>query len=131
MWYDNADNDIGGGTMTLVEEWTGQEGVEPQDRANSIDLFSGFLDPGRRFAFTNESVHYHHRLGFCLSDGYSCHNHVQQVSLHENVPKPVPPFSGVNPSRVHVFSKSTAISSCCTQAASIIYLKKWKANTQG
>ncbi len=27
-------------TMMLVEEWMGQEGVESQDRANSIDLFS-------------------------------------------------------------------------------------------
>ncbi len=32
-------------TTTLVEEWTGQEGVEPQDGANSIDSFSEFLDP--------------------------------------------------------------------------------------
>jgi hypothetical protein len=34
----------------LVEEWTGQEGVEPHDRANSIDSFSGFSDPGGRFS---------------------------------------------------------------------------------
>jgi hypothetical protein len=33
-------------TTTLVEEWMGQEGVELQDGANSIDLFSGFLDLG-------------------------------------------------------------------------------------
>ncbi len=64
-------------TMTLVEEWTEQEGVEPQDGANSIDSFIGFLDTGGRFAFTNESVHYHHWSSFCLSDGYSCHGHVE------------------------------------------------------
>jgi hypothetical protein len=51
------------GMAMLVEEWTGQEGVDLQDRASSIDLFSGFLDPGRRFAFTSKSVHYHHWLG--------------------------------------------------------------------
>jgi hypothetical protein len=32
-------------TTTLVEEWTGQEGVKPQNGANSIDSFSEFLDP--------------------------------------------------------------------------------------
>jgi hypothetical protein len=89
--------------MALVEEWMGQEGVEPQDRANSIDLISGFFDPGGRFAFTNGSVHYHHWLGFCLSDGYSCHSRVEQVSLQENILKSVPPFSGVVLSWVHVF----------------------------
>ncbi len=73
-------------TTTLVEEWTGQEGVESQDGANRFDSFSGFLCPGGRFAFTNKSVHYHHRLDFCLSNGYSCHGHVEQVSLLENVP---------------------------------------------
>jgi hypothetical protein len=52
------------GMMMLVEEWTGQKGSELQDGANSIDSFSGFLDPGGRFAFTNKSVHYHHWLGF-------------------------------------------------------------------
>ncbi len=68
-------------TTMLVEEWMGQEGVELKDRANSIDYFSGILDPGGRFAFTNESVYYHHQLGFCLLDGYSCHGCVEQVSL--------------------------------------------------
>ncbi len=82
-------------TTKLVEEWTGQEGVEPQDGANRFDPFSGFLYLGGRFAFKNESVHYHHWSGFCLSDGHSCHSHVEQRSLQENVPKSVPPFSGV------------------------------------
>ncbi len=76
--------------------------------------FLDFFDPGGRFAFTN-----HHRSGFCLSDGYSCHGCAEEVSLQENVPKSVPPFSGVIPSWVHVFSNSTAISSCRTQAGSI------------
>ncbi len=30
-------------TTMLVEEWMGQEGVKPQDGANSIDSFSGFF----------------------------------------------------------------------------------------
>ncbi len=102
----------------------GQEGVEPQDRANSINLFSEYLDAGGRFAFTNKSVHSHQWSGVCLSNGYSCHGCVAQVSLQENVPKSVPPYSGVIPSWVHVFSKSTTTSSCQTQAASIIYYKK-------
>ncbi len=33
------------GMTVLVEKWTGQEGVELQDKVNSIDSFSGFLDP--------------------------------------------------------------------------------------
>jgi hypothetical protein len=101
----------------------GQEGVELQDGAHSIDSFSGFLDPGGRFSLMNKSVHHHHWLGFCLSDGYSCHGCVEQVSLQESVPKSVPPFSSVIPLWVHVFSKSTATSSCCTLAASIAYLE--------
>jgi hypothetical protein len=117
-------------TTTLVEEWMGQEGVEPQDGANSINLFSEFLDPRGRFAFTNKSVHYHHWSDFCLSNGYSCHSLIEQVFLQKNVPKSVPPFRGVVPSWVCVFSKSTKTSSCHTQAVSIIYLIKWKANTQ-
>jgi hypothetical protein len=47
-------------TTRLLEEWTGQEGMEPQDRANSIDSFSGFSDAGGRFTFANERVYYHH-----------------------------------------------------------------------
>ncbi len=68
-------------TTMLVEEWTGQEGLELQDGVNSIDLFSGCSNPGGKFAFTNESVHYHHWSGFYLSDEYSCHGGVEQVSL--------------------------------------------------
>jgi hypothetical protein len=52
------------GMRMLVEEWTGQEGVELQDGANSIDSFSGFSDPVRRFAFMKESVHYLPPVGF-------------------------------------------------------------------
>ncbi len=78
-------------TTTLVEEWTGQEGVEPQEGANSIDLFPGLSDAGGRFAFTNKIVHYHHCYGFCLSDGYSSHGGVEQVSLQENASKSVSP----------------------------------------
>jgi hypothetical protein len=101
-------------TTTLVEEWMVQEGVEPQDGANSINLFSGFFGSRREICLlTNKSVHYHHWSDFCLSDGYSCHSCVQQVPLQENVSKSVPPFSGVVPSWVHLFSKSTATSSCC------------------
>jgi hypothetical protein len=58
--------------------------------ATSTDSFSGFLDPGGRFAITNESVHYHHRSGpHLLSDGYSCHGRVEQVKLNENFSKSV------------------------------------------
>jgi hypothetical protein len=111
-------------TTMLVVEFTGQEGVELQDGANSIDLLGGFLDLGGRCFFRNESFHYHHQSDFCLSDGYSCHSRVKQVSLQENVLKSVPPFSAVVPSWVHVFFNSTATTSCCAQAASIPYLEE-------
>ncbi len=118
-------------TTTLVEEWTGQERVELQDKQTAINGFLDFwIQEGDEICLTNESIHYHHWSGFCLSNGYSCQGCVEQVSLQENVPKSVPPFSGVIPSWVHVFFKSTTTSSCCTQAASLIYLIKWKANTQ-
>ena len=56
-------------------------GGDVHDNACSTDSFSGFSDPGGRFAITNESVHYHHRSGsHLLSDGYSCHGRVEQVN---------------------------------------------------
>jgi len=65
-------------------------GGDVHDNACSIDSFSGFSDPGGRFAITNESVHYHHRSGsHLLSDGYSCHGRVEQVKLNEKFSKSV------------------------------------------
>ncbi len=49
---------------------------------NSMDSFAVSLDTGGRFADTNESVHYHHRI-----DGYSCHGHVERVTLQEKCPE--------------------------------------------
>ncbi len=40
----------------------------------------------RRFAVTNDSVHYHTRSGFPLSNGYSCCSCVKQISLHMVAP---------------------------------------------
>ncbi len=71
---------------TMMQEDDGMvgEGGDLEDSANSMDSFSGFLDPGGRFASANKSVHYHHWSCFCLSNGYSCHGCVKQDSLKEN-----------------------------------------------
>ena len=69
-------------TMMWDDYSTVGDGGNVHDNACSTDSFSGFSDPGGRFAITNESVHYHHRSGsHLLSDGYSCHGHVEQVKL--------------------------------------------------
>jgi hypothetical protein len=59
------------------------EAKKLEDCANSMDSFSGFLDPGGRFTDANKSVHYHHWLGFSLADGFSCHGRVEQVTHHK------------------------------------------------
>ncbi len=41
---------------------------------DSLDRFSGFLDPGGRFAITTESVHCPYLPGFVRSDVESCHS---------------------------------------------------------
>jgi hypothetical protein len=46
--------------MMWEDDRTVGEGEELEEGANSMDSFSGFLDPGGRFASANESVHYHH-----------------------------------------------------------------------
>jgi hypothetical protein len=114
-------------TITLEDDFSAAHGDESvsDDDANSLVSFSGFSDPGGRFAITNESVHYHHRSGFHLSDGYSCHGRVEQVKLNENVSKSVPDsVTTIVPPWVHVFAKSTQFSSLRTQVASIAYLEE-------
>ncbi len=44
-----------------------------------------YVHTRRRFAVTNESVHYHLRSGESPSKGESCHGCVEQVSLHNNM----------------------------------------------
>ncbi len=102
------------------------DGGDVHDNACSTDSFSGFSDPGGQFAITNESVHYHHRSGsHLLSDGYSCHGHVEQVELNENLSKSVSvSVSSIIPPWVHVFAKSTKSTSLRTQAASIAYIEE-------
>jgi hypothetical protein len=58
------------------------EAKELEDCANSMDSFSGFLDQEGDLLMQT-SVHYHHWLGFSLSDGYSCHGCVKQVTMKE------------------------------------------------
>ena len=101
-------------------------GRDIHDNACSTDSFSGFSDPGGRFAITNESVHYHHRSGsHLLSDGYSCHGRVEQVKLNENLSKSVSvSVSSIIPPWVHVFAKSTKFTSLRTQAAAIAYIEE-------
>ena len=50
------------------------------DGSISIASFSGFSDPGGRFANTNDSVDHCLRSGVCLSGGYSCHGCVETIS---------------------------------------------------
>jgi hypothetical protein len=87
-------------------------------------FFSGFLDPGGRFADANKSVQYHHWSGFSISDGYSCHSCVEQVTLKEKFPKSVCPSDSSIPLWVHLFTKSTQSSSLWTQVASIAYIEQ-------
>jgi len=84
----------GGAAMAARQRRRGDGGAATTEAAvsgaTSTDSFSGFLDPGGRFAITNESVHYHHRSGpHLLSDGYSCHGRVEQVKLNEKFSKSV------------------------------------------
>jgi hypothetical protein len=113
-------------TMMWEDYSTVGDGVDVHDNACSTDSFSGFSDPGGRFAITNESVHYHHRSGsHLLSDGYSCHGRVEQVKLNENLSKSVSvSVSSIIPTWVHVFAKSTKSTSLRTQAASIAYIEE-------
>ena len=78
----------------------------PVDRSSSIASFSGFSDPGGRFLNTNDSVHYCLRSGFCLSDGYSCHSCLEQISHQESDTKSDSSSIGCISTWVHVFSSS-------------------------
>jgi len=51
---------------------------------DSLDSFSGFLDPGRRYAITAESVHCLHLPGFVQSDAESCHGCIEQIFVPKN-----------------------------------------------
>ena len=86
-----------------------------------MDSFSGFSDPGGRFAVTTESVHCPHLPCFVRSDVESCHGRIEQIlpqrnsshSCHCHVP-----------SWVHVFGKSMMTSSLWTQGASVWYTEQ-------
>ena len=51
---------------------------------DSLDSFSGFSDPGGRFAITTESVHCPHLPGFVRSDVESCHGCIEKNSPQRN-----------------------------------------------
>jgi hypothetical protein len=124
---EGAVGDMGSMPTMMCEDYsTVEDGGDVHDNACSTDSFSGFSDPGGRFAITNESVHYHHRSGsHLLSDGYSCHGCVEQVKLNENLSKSVSvSVSSIIPPWVHVFAKSTKSTSLRTQAASIAYIEE-------
>ena len=92
--------------MTWEDDSTVGDGGDVDDDACSTDSFSGFVDPGGRFAITNESVHYHHRSGsHLLSDGDSCHGCVEQVKLNGNLSQSVSvSVSSIIPPWVHAFA---------------------------
>ena len=97
---------VGDTSMTWEDDSMIGDGGDVDDDACSTDSFSGFSDPGGRFAITNESVHCHHRSGsHLLSDGYSCHGCVEQVKLNENLSQSVSvSLSSIIPPWVHVFA---------------------------
>jgi len=74
------------------------------DGSISIASFSGFSDPGGRFASTNNSFHYCLGSGVCLSDGYSCHGCVETIFFQGSYAKFDSSLIGSIPSWVHVFS---------------------------
>ena len=112
--------------MMWEDDSTVGDGGDVDDDACSTDSFSGFLDPGGRFAITNESVHNHHQSGsHLLSDGYSFHGRVEQVKLNGNLSQSVSvSASSIIPPWVHVFAKSTKSTSLRIQAASIAYIEE-------
>ena len=124
---EGAVGDMGSMPTMMWEDYsTVGGGGDVHDNACSTDSFSGFLDPGGRFAITNESVHYHHWSGsHLLSNGYSRRGRVEQVKLNENLSKSVSvSVSSIIPPWVHVFAKSTKFTSLRTQAAAIAYIEE-------
>ena len=87
---------------------------------DSLDSFSGFLDPGGRFAITTKSVHCPHLPGFVRSDVESCHGHIEQMSSQRDSSHYRCPV----PSWVHVFGKSMKTSCLRTQGASVAYTEQ-------
>ncbi len=71
----NGHRDGNGNNMTCNSSDGGED---------SLVSFSGFLDPGGRFANMNQSVHCHHLPCFVRSDAESCHGCVEQIS-HQRV----------------------------------------------
>ncbi len=66
--------DVFGNDLSGCDEFRDDKGD------NSLDSFSGFLDPGDRFAITTDSVHRPHLPGFIRSDVESCHGRIEQIS---------------------------------------------------
>jgi hypothetical protein len=89
---------------------------------DSLDSFSGFLDPGGRFAITTDSVYCPHLYpGFIRSDVESCHGHIEQ-NFPQIITSDTQYFHNFSiPSWVHVFGKSIKLSSLRTQCASVAY----------
>ena len=85
-------------------------------------LMSGIVtNTGSIFvATTSNNDLYHHRITYNVSGGASCHACLQQKHSHCDIHQQGFVSTGVPP-WVHVFSKSTASSSLCTQCASIAH----------
>jgi hypothetical protein len=88
---------------------------------DSLESFSGFLDPGDRFAITTDSVHCPHLPGFIQSDVEICNGCIEQISP-QRITSNTKYFQNFPiPSWVHVFGKSIKLSSLRTQCASVVY----------
>jgi len=73
---------------------------------DSLESFSGFSDPGGRFAITTDSVHCPHLPGFDWSDVESCHSHIEQISPPIN-------YSGTHLPLEDVIHDLSSSNNCC------------------
>jgi hypothetical protein len=106
--------------LPLEDDLSSSNDICDQQGDDSLDSFSGFSDPGGRFAITTKSVHCPHLPRFVRLDVESCHGRIEQISSQRDSSHYCCPV----PSWVHVFGKSTKTSSLRTQGASVAYTKQ-------
>jgi hypothetical protein len=105
----------------ICNDLSGCEDNRNNEGDDSLESFSGFSNPGGRFAITTDSVHCPHPPGFIQSDVESCHGHIEQI-CPQRITSDSKYFQIFPiPSWVHVFGKSIKSSSFRTQCASVAY----------
>jgi hypothetical protein len=83
-----------------------------------VDIMA-YNNTGGKIDDANESVLYHH-----LFNGDSSHGPIDHASLSGTLFPSICPHDRIAPPWAHVFSKSTQLSSLCTQAASIAHIEQ-------